>query len=59
MMAYWTSFARNGMPQAPGEAAWPAYQSSTDQNLELGTTIKVNTGLFKPQCDLAETFLRR
>lgn len=59
MMAYWTSFARNGIPQAPGEAAWPAYQSSTDQNLELGTTIKVNTGLFKSQCDLAETFLRR
>lgn len=59
MMGYWTSFAKNGKPQAAGEVAWPAYQASTDQSLELGKTITIKTGLFKQQCDLAETFLRR
>ncbi len=59
MMGYWVSFATNGKPQAAGEAVWPAYQSSTDQNLELGKTIEVKSGLFKQQCDLAETFLRQ
>jgi para-nitrobenzyl esterase len=57
IMGYWASFAANGIPA--GEVAWPAYQPSTDQNLELGKTIVVNTGLYKQQCDLAETFLLR
>src|ERR1700753_3220374 len=25
MMAYWTSFARTGVPKAPGQPDWPAY----------------------------------
>jgi len=28
MRAYWTSFARSGMPSAPGQAEWPAYGQS-------------------------------
>lgn len=28
MMAYWASFARDGVPSAPDQPAWPAYGSS-------------------------------
>jgi para-nitrobenzyl esterase len=30
MMAYWASFARDGVPTAPGQPAWPAYGQARD-----------------------------
>jgi para-nitrobenzyl esterase len=35
MIAYWTSFAATGVPEAPGAAAWPRYTAAGDQVLEL------------------------
>ena len=36
-----------------GRQAWPFY-GPKDRNLELGEQVKVNSGLFKQACDLAE-----
>jgi len=53
MMGYWTGFASSGDPNGGGRPAWP-YYGPKDQNLELGDQVRVNAGLFKAQCDLAE-----
>lgn len=58
IMDYWTEFARSGLPESKGGPAWPAYQSSTDQYLELGKSIEVKAGLYRQACDLGETLLR-
>jgi len=52
MMSYWTNFARTGDPNGKGLVAWPVYDSSTDQNLEFGDAVRVNSNLLKPECDL-------
>ena len=37
-----------------GSPAWPSYNSSSQQNMEIGDQVMVNAGLFKAQCDLSE-----
>jgi para-nitrobenzyl esterase len=37
---YWTDFANSGQPGAPGLPPWPAYDSSSNQLLELGSDIQ-------------------
>jgi para-nitrobenzyl esterase len=41
MSACWVAFAKTGKPACAGAPAWPAYDPKTDQQLEFGTTIKV------------------
>ena len=53
MMGYWTRIAKTGDPNGGGATVWPSF-GSKDQNLEIGDQVKVNTGLFKVQCDLSE-----
>jgi len=38
MADYWVAFARNGRPDAAGQAAWPRYDARTDQALLVGET---------------------
>ena len=51
MMGYWTAFARNGDPNAPGLPHWPPYDGAEDRYLEFGDEIAINTGLFREACD--------
>jgi para-nitrobenzyl esterase len=51
MMDYWVNFAKTGNPNRQGLAAWPAYQSKSDLNLEFSDTIRTNKHLFKKECD--------
>ena len=45
MMAYWTQFAATGNPNRDDLPAWPTYDLSTDQHLNLGETVTSGEGL--------------
>jgi len=38
MADYWVAFAREGRPDAMGQAAWPRYDARTDQAMLVGVT---------------------
>jgi para-nitrobenzyl esterase len=52
MMDYWTAFAATGNPNGPGRPDWPAYDSASDEHLELDAEVTVKSGLVKEVCDL-------
>jgi para-nitrobenzyl esterase len=54
IMGYWTRFAATGDPNGGGATVWPAYSSAADQNLQLGDSISVGSGLYKKACDLSD-----
>ena len=54
---YWVQFAKTGDPNRKGTPFWPAYQTVSDQHLELGETVRVGQGLRKTACDLIEKIL--
>jgi para-nitrobenzyl esterase len=35
MMSYWTSFVRDGVPRAPGEAPWPRFTAQERGYLDV------------------------
>ncbi len=41
IMDAWAAFARSGNPTPPGGPAWPRYEPSRRQTLELGPTVRV------------------
>jgi len=43
MSSYWANFVKNGDPNGQGLANWPAYDSKTDMQMELGTVIGART----------------
>ncbi len=51
MMAYWTSFAKSGDPNAGTLPTWPAYTLSEDPYLQLDIPITGGRELRKPYCD--------
>jgi len=51
MMGYWVNFAKTGDPNGPGLPAWPAYDTQSDRDLEFGDTVRVDSGLYKKECD--------
>lgn len=54
MMDYWTNFGRTGDPNNGTNAVtlqWPAYNPTSDQNMEFSVPNFVNTGLRKEYCD--------
>ena len=51
IMSYWVNFAKTGDPNGPGLPEWPAYNSSSDINMEFSDTIHTNKNLFKNECD--------
>lgn len=59
MQGYWARFAAggspNGVPEAGGIVAWPAYDGSSDRSIRLDLTISTETGLRKSDCDFWDT----
>lgn len=51
----WVAFARTGVPTCEGQA-WPAYDPSTDQLLEIGVQSGVRTHFRQTQLDAQERF---
>jgi para-nitrobenzyl esterase len=51
MVAYWSNFARNGDPNGPGLAPWPAYDGDRARVLELGTRIGAAVAHDSALCD--------
>lgn len=47
MMAMWTRFARTGDPNIEGLAAWPTYDSETDQYLYINESLQIKAGFSK------------
>jgi carboxylesterase type B len=43
MSSYWANFVKNGDPNGEGLANWPAYDTRTDMQMELGTNIGAKT----------------
>jgi para-nitrobenzyl esterase len=40
---YWTNFAKTGRPVSPGLPAWPTYDPRSNQVLELGSDIHLES----------------
>ena len=57
MVDYWTNFARTGDPNgSTTKVTWPAYSPASDQNIELGKSVTVKSGLDSAGCNLADEF---
>jgi len=54
MMAYWVNFARTGDPNGPGLPQWPAYRAATDQSLDLSDSVRLESGLYRQECDFID-----
>ena len=61
IQAYWTQFARTGIPNPPGWPAWPAWNNDAEPYLEMGRTGDVRPEKnFSPVfCHLAPDRLRQ
>ncbi|HTV77556.1 MAG TPA: carboxylesterase family protein [Steroidobacteraceae bacterium] len=58
--AYWVGFASTGVPQAPGEPAWPAYQPGSDEIMDFTLQGPVaGPDPWKARMDLAQRFSER
>ncbi|MBW2460505.1 MAG: carboxylesterase family protein [Deltaproteobacteria bacterium] len=54
VMAYWSSFAHDGIPRAPGEADWPRYERARGGHLWLDLPSESGTDLRGAACDVWE-----
>jgi len=53
--AYWVGFAKTGVPAAPGQPAWPAYDPKADAIIDFNATGPVvGPDSWRPRLDLAE-----
>jgi para-nitrobenzyl esterase len=57
MSSIWVRFAATGNPNGEGLPEWPAYETESDQYLELGDTIRVGRGLRKETCDALDRIM--
>jgi para-nitrobenzyl esterase len=58
MMAYWTSFARNGVPQAPGQPDWPTY-APNESYLRFGDAPELATDVMPGMFEFHEEVMQR
>lgn len=54
MTAYWVNFAKTGDPNGPGLPLWPEYERHSDINIEFSDKIRIDTNLYKKECDFIE-----
>jgi len=58
MTAYWTSFARTGVPKAPGQPEWPTYAPNKSY-MDFEEAPKPSTNLMPGMFELNEEVMRR
>ena len=58
MIAYWTSFARTGVPKAPGQADWPTFAPNKSY-IDFVETPVPSTSLMPGMFELQEEIVRR
>jgi para-nitrobenzyl esterase len=58
MMAYWTSFARSGVPTAPGQPDWPTY-APDESYVRFGEMPEVSINLMPGMFELHEEVMLR
>jgi para-nitrobenzyl esterase len=58
MMAYWTSFARSGVPKAPGEPNWPTFAPGKSY-MRFGQMPQASTDLMPGMYTLNEEVMNR
>jgi para-nitrobenzyl esterase len=58
MMAYWTSFARNGTPRAPGQPDWPTY-APNESYMRFAETPEVSPDPMPGMFELHEAVMQR
>ena len=58
MIAYWTSFARTGVPKAPGQPDWPAYAPNKSY-MHFAETPEPSTDLIPGMFNLNEEVMQR
>jgi para-nitrobenzyl esterase len=58
MMAYWTSFARRGVPTAPGQPDWPTY-APDESYMRFGETPEVATDVMPGMFEFHEEVMQR
>ncbi|HEY1679991.1 MAG TPA: carboxylesterase family protein [Candidatus Sulfotelmatobacter sp.] len=58
MISYWTSFARTGVPKAPGEPDWPTYAPNKSY-MYFGETPQPSTDLMPGMFELQEEIVDR
>jgi para-nitrobenzyl esterase len=58
MMGYWTSFARSGVPTAPGQADWPTY-APDESYMRFGAAPEVSTNVMPGMFELHEEVMQR
>ena len=58
LIAYWTSFARTGVPKAPGQPAWRAY-APNQSYMDFAETPEPSTNLLPGMFELNEEVMRR
>ena len=51
MMTYWTQFAETGNPNTTDLPEWPRYEQTTDLNIVLDATIRVESNYLKKHLD--------
>jgi para-nitrobenzyl esterase len=58
MVAYWTSFARSGVPTAPGQPDWPTY-APDESYMRFGEMPEVSMNLMPGMFELHEEVMQR
>jgi para-nitrobenzyl esterase len=58
MISYWTSFARTGVPKAPGQPDWPPY-AQNEGYMDFVETPEPSTNLMPGMFELQEEIVRR
>jgi para-nitrobenzyl esterase len=58
-LAYWTSFAADGVPAGPDQPLWTRYQSAADPYMELNNPARMERGVRTEKCDFWDRLAAR
>ena len=59
MSDYWVSFARNGVPAAPGQPQWKPYTNAERNYLLFGAQVSAEQNLFPENWSVLDRIMDR